>query len=166
MTLVFFWKYIVCWGKTFIAGLLIYLTDPVLPGLSYKHLRHWFINSVSLKSQTVRARELEFWEKVHLSQHVTCHMSCVKCHQKIALPYTNYNVVTHTKIFQYTNLQMKWSFGQHAINHIFIICIKTFPLMKFLWRTFRSQLKDGKTGKKSLQIPQGKKMQLVILNLF
>ena len=30
------------------------------------------------KSQTVRARELKFWENVHPPQ--TCHMSCVTCH--------------------------------------------------------------------------------------
>ena len=37
--------------------------------------------------QTVRARELKFWMKVHLPQpfmchvsHVMCHMSCVTCH--------------------------------------------------------------------------------------
>ena len=33
-----------------------------------------------LQSQTVRARELKFWEKVHLPPAVTCHLSCVTCH--------------------------------------------------------------------------------------
>ena len=38
-------------------------------------------------SQTVKARELKFWENVHPPpfvkchmSHVTCHMSCVRCH--------------------------------------------------------------------------------------
>ena len=34
---------------------------------------------VTSNSQTVRARELKFWEKVHLSP-VTCQMSRVRCH--------------------------------------------------------------------------------------
>ena len=32
------------------------------------------------KSQTIRARELKFWENVHPPQHVTCHVSRVTCH--------------------------------------------------------------------------------------
>ena len=53
------------------------------------------ISSPKLHSQTIRARELKFWEKVHhpplhvmcqvshVTCHisgVTCHMSCVTCH--------------------------------------------------------------------------------------
>ena len=70
---------------------LQFLTDPVEPGLFYKHLFHWFIqlfiNSVSHpfpseyhQSQTIRDRELKFWENVHPPQLVTCHMSPVMCH--------------------------------------------------------------------------------------
>ena len=33
-----------------------------------------------LHSQTVRARKLTFWEKVHLLPPVTCFVSCVTCH--------------------------------------------------------------------------------------
>ena len=45
----------------------------------------WFFSSQSSrhrKSQTVRARELTYWENVqpHHASHVTCHMSGVKCH--------------------------------------------------------------------------------------
>ena len=45
------------------------------------------VSSTNLHSQTGRARELTFWEKVHLPprvtyqmSHVTCHMSRVTCH--------------------------------------------------------------------------------------
>ena len=44
-------------------------------------------SSEHLHSQTLRARELTFWEKFHLNppvtcyvSHVMCHMSCVTCH--------------------------------------------------------------------------------------
>ena len=35
---------------------------------------------VTSNSQTVRARDLKFWEKVHLLPLVTCHMSLATCH--------------------------------------------------------------------------------------
>ena len=38
------------------------------------------IFSTNHHSQSVKARELKLWEKVHLPPPVTCHMSCVKCH--------------------------------------------------------------------------------------
>ena len=38
------------------------------------------ISSKHHHSQTVRARELTFWEKVHLSPPVTCHVLNVTCH--------------------------------------------------------------------------------------
>ena len=48
---------------------------------------HWLIPwSFSFKSsthyytQTVRARKLKFWKNVHLTPHVTCHMSHFMCH--------------------------------------------------------------------------------------
>ena len=37
-------------------------------------------SSEHLHCQTVRARELKFWEKVHLPPSVMCHVSCVMCH--------------------------------------------------------------------------------------
>ena len=60
---------------------LTYLTDPMWPGLFYKHLHHWLNNSVSHwsfsfksskyhKSQTVRARECSPPAPCHVS-HVT-----------------------------------------------------------------------------------------------
>ena len=68
----------------------IYLPDPVSPGLLYKHHSHWFIHKIILrwfssksskhyKSQTVKARELNFWENVYPIKHFTCHMSSVTC---------------------------------------------------------------------------------------
>ena len=55
-------------------------------GLFYKHRCHWFSESAfsfksseNIHSQTVRARELIFWEKGHLPPPVICHMSCVMC---------------------------------------------------------------------------------------
>ena len=33
----------------------------------------------NLHSQAVRARELKFWDNIHLPQHIICHMSCVTC---------------------------------------------------------------------------------------
>ena len=66
--------YFICNAKT-----LHILTDPVL---FYKHLHHSLIDSPissksskHLHSQTVRARELKFGEKVHLPPHVMCLMS-------------------------------------------------------------------------------------------
>ena len=87
------------------------LTDLVWPGLFYKHLcdslaSEWSFVNIStrhLHSQTVRARELTFWDKVHpppvtchmshfmwnMSRvtchvsHVTCRMSCVTCHMSL-----------------------------------------------------------------------------------
>ena len=39
-----------------------------------------FKSSKHHKSQTIRARELTFWENVYPPPHVTCHMSHVTCH--------------------------------------------------------------------------------------
>ena len=64
------------------------LTDPVKPGLLfYKHLCYSVSQSAipSLKSskclhsQTVRARELKFWENFHLPINVACQLSHVTC---------------------------------------------------------------------------------------
>ena len=40
----------------------------------------WKISSKHHYSQSVRARELKFWDIVHLSPCVTCHMSNATCH--------------------------------------------------------------------------------------
>ena len=40
------------------------------------------VSHVTCNSQTVRARELKFWEKFHLLPHVTCQVSHVKCNLK------------------------------------------------------------------------------------
>ena len=37
------------------------------------------ICSIPCYSQTIRARELKFWENVHPTLCVMCHVSCVKC---------------------------------------------------------------------------------------
>ena len=45
-------------------------------------LSHWSfveISSEHFNSQNLKARELKFWEKVHLPPQVTCHMSHVIC---------------------------------------------------------------------------------------
>ena len=75
--------------------LLQLLTDPVYPGLFYKHLRHSLIHWLSQPfpqpslPNHLRASELNLWENVHPQPHVTCHMSvprvtcpmsCVTCH--------------------------------------------------------------------------------------
>ena len=64
-----------CSTNTFVTELLIH---------SLSHSSFVEISSEHLHSQTVRARELKFWEKVHLPppelchvKHATCHMSCV-----------------------------------------------------------------------------------------
>ena len=46
-------------------------------------MRRWSFSSKSSmhhNSQTVRARELKFWENVHPTPCVMCHVSCVMCH--------------------------------------------------------------------------------------
>ena len=65
------------------------------PVLFYKHLNSFIhcssfmeISSEHLHSQIVRARNLTFWEKVHLSSPVMCLMSRVTC---------NVSYVTHKK---------------------------------------------------------------------
>ena len=77
---------------------MVYLTDPVQPGLFYKQARwlsdSWFVEIYSkhCQSQTRRARESWNFESMfillyvscvmsHVS-HVTCHMSRVTCHKK------------------------------------------------------------------------------------
>ena len=59
----------------------------VKPGLFYNHLRHslfhWLSNQISSKhclSQTVRSRELNFWENDPPTLCVMCHILCVTCH--------------------------------------------------------------------------------------
>ena len=78
---------------------VLLLTDPVKPGLFYKHRRHWIIpwlshptfsskSSKHHKSQTVRARDLTFLHNVHHLTHVMCHMSSVMC--QFSCFYTNW----------------------------------------------------------------------------
>ena len=71
-------------------------------GLFYKHLRDWLINSLSdllvkisskhSQSQTGRARELKFWENVHPTLCVMCHVSDVGCH--VSRVTCNFSLVT------------------------------------------------------------------------
>ena len=71
----------------------MFLTDQVQPRLFCKYfcyeLINWLIewsfvkiSSTNHQSQTIRARELKFLEKVHLphQSHVMCHMSLFTCH--------------------------------------------------------------------------------------
>ena len=57
------------------------------------------ISSEHLHYQTVKARELQFWEKVHLPQPVLCHMSRVTCHVS---PVTCH--VSHVTCHYFSNL--------------------------------------------------------------
>ena len=50
------------------------------------------ISSSNLHSQTVRARKLNFWEKVHLPP--TCHVSCVMCHMSLHSPEPPWHYLT------------------------------------------------------------------------
>ena len=56
------------------------------PPLLINSLNNWFIHplvqisSKHCQSQTGRARELKFWENVHPTLCVMCHVSCVMCH--------------------------------------------------------------------------------------
>ena len=50
---------------------------------SLRHCTNWWfvkISSKYLHSQTIRAKELKFLEKVHQPLPVTYHVSCVTCH--------------------------------------------------------------------------------------
>ena len=63
------------------------------------------ISSVHLYSQTIRARKLKFWEKVHLPP--TCHGSCVTIHMSCVTFHMS-GVTCHKScvtchIFSYTN---------------------------------------------------------------
>ena len=54
-----------------------------LPQLSYPTVQSWVVSKGRVSgcaSQTVRARVLNFWEKVYHIQPVTCHVWCVICH--------------------------------------------------------------------------------------
>ena len=53
-----------------ISSLINWVTESSFVKISSKHLH----------SQTFRDMDLTFWESVHLTQRVTCHMSCVMCH--------------------------------------------------------------------------------------
>ena len=53
----------------------------------FKSVSQWSfveISSKHLHFQTVRARKLKFWEKVHLPPPVTCHVSRTMCHMSCA----------------------------------------------------------------------------------
>ena len=99
-------------------GILTILTKYTIlniPGVPRAALQTplWFINKVTdwsfvkisltnLHYQTLRARELKFWEKVtspHMS-HVTCHMSHVTCHMSHVTHH-----VSHVNFFFFFFLQ-------------------------------------------------------------
>ena len=77
-----------CYFIQFFNTNILYLRNPLMPALFYKHLCHSLIDSVDdlffrisrhCLSQPVRSRELKFWENVHPLQYVMCHMSGVTC---------------------------------------------------------------------------------------
>ena len=80
-------------GKMSILECVRYLADPVKPRLfscstdSFSNSAYSSRSSNHFPTQTVKARELKFWESFdpppcvtfHVS-HVSCHMSCIMCH--------------------------------------------------------------------------------------
>ena len=50
-------------------------------------------------SQTVRARKLKFWEKVHLLPHVICHMERVTCLISCATCHASLNMIFYFQIY-------------------------------------------------------------------
>ena len=63
----------------------------------YPSLTHSSVSSKSsryLHSQTLWSRDLNFWENVHLSPCVTCHVSLVTCHMS-SLPCHMSHVMCH-----------------------------------------------------------------------
>ena len=127
---------------------LQFLTEPVEPGLFYKHLFHWFIqsfiNSVSQpfpseyhQSQTIRVRELKFWENVHPPQHVTCHMSPVMCHKTNVTCQVSYATFFFYKV-------VKLIVEGSVINGAYTVCFLFF-LWTYDWNTLsESQLTSWK----------------------
>ena len=115
------------------------LTDPVYPGLFYKHLCHWFIlwlsvSSLSSKSskyhisQTERDRELKFWENVHPPQHVTCHVLPVTCHVSYVICHVSHvmcnmsHVICHMS--HYFILLFLLLFGQSGEAYWWRVCYR------------------------------------------
>ena len=72
------------------------------------HMSHvWFqvsgvtcqVSHLTCNSQTIRAREPKFYEKVHLLSPVTCHMSHVICHMSLVI-YTFFYQWCHSGFFE------------------------------------------------------------------
>ena len=85
-------------------------------------LRHLFVNTTVLafstcskhcQSQTGRARELTFWENVHPTLCVMCHVSCVMCHVSCVMCHVSRVtchlscVTCHMSIFFFTFFYLK-----------------------------------------------------------
>ena len=75
------WPLVQIWGEppTIVIHSFIYWLSDRLDEISSKHRQ----------SQTGRARELKFWENVHLILCVTCHMSSVTYQKKITFVFNN-----------------------------------------------------------------------------
>ena len=78
-----------CLSPTLWQSTLSCLFPPLIIHLHLVHLMLYFvcitivkISSIYLHSKTVRARELNFWKKVHFPHlsHIRCHMSYAICH--------------------------------------------------------------------------------------
>ena len=82
-----------------IKGTLIFWTDPV-----YKHLFHW-LSEWFPNSQTVKARDLKFWKKVHLLPPVMCHVSHVTCEMP-CVTYHMSHVFIYSFIFFYKGVKL------------------------------------------------------------
>ena len=70
-------------------------------------IQSWFVEIYSKHSQSQagRARELEFWENVHPTQRVMCHMSRVTCH--LSHITCHMSDVNKKNIFFYTKKNIK-----------------------------------------------------------
>ena len=90
-------------------------------------------------SQTVRARELKFWENVHPTpcvmchlSHVTCHISPVTCHLSPAkCPKNLYFFHTKKKIVFFNLVQKN---GQSGVASRWRVCYQQGLPRLFFWR--------------------------------
>ena len=76
------------------------------------------------------ARELTFWEKVHLSPLVTCHVSHVRCHVSHVTRHLSHITchMSHKKI----NIYIYFFFGQSGEARLWRVCYKTgLPCLVF-----------------------------------
>ena len=79
-------------------------------------------SSKPLHSQTVQARDVKFWENVHLPTCVMCLVSCVVCHVSHITCHMS-KVTCNMSHIKHFKLAGKWSAINGAYPVKFIICI-------------------------------------------